>query len=167
MKYDVKQIRVGKYDFGIIGLIDAIKAVAEEHKDAPDDIIAEALVKKLSQDNYISAPARERFKPALLREYKNHFNLPVPVLDEDSNELVVTVVGPGCPRCENLEMEVMLALSELNLPARVDHIRDPKEIGQMGIFGMPALLINREVKCVGSTPSKAQIIEWLKPFKKE
>ncbi len=87
-------------------------------------------------------------------------------VSDDTDELVITVVGPGRPQCEKLKMTVMMALSELSLPARVDHVRNPKEIGQMGIFGTPALLINKDVKCVGSTPSKSKIIEWLIPYQK-
>ncbi len=166
MSNTVKQIRIGKFDFGIIGLTEAIEAAAAENKDAGDEIIAEALVQKLSKDNYIPSNVRDNYKQAFLREYKKHFNLPMTVSEEGADELSVTVVGPGCPRCENLEMTVMAALSELKMSARVDHVRDPKEIGRMGIFGTPALLINKDVKCVGSTPSKSQIIEWLKPYQK-
>ena len=165
MAYDIKQIRIGKYDFGIVGLTDTIESVAAEHKDATDEVIAEALYQKLSKDNYIPSNAKDKYKQAFLREYKKHFDLPIPVSDEDTDELVITVVGPGCPRCEDLEMTVMTALSELKMAARVDHVRDPKEIGRMGIFGTPALLINKDVKCVGSTPSKSQIIEWLTSYK--
>jgi hypothetical protein len=101
-----------------------------------------------------------------LTEYKKHFNLPMSDSDEETDDLVITVVGPGCPHCEDLEMTVMTALSELKMSARVDHVRDPKEIGRMGIMGTPALLINKDVKCVGSAPSKSQIIEWLTTYKK-
>lgn len=165
MAHNVKQIRIGKYDFGIVGLTDAIEAVAAENKDSEDEVIAEALVQKLSKDNYIPSNAKDNYKHAFLTEYKKYFNLPIMVSEEDTDGLVVTVVGPGCPRCEDLEMTVMTALSELKMSARVEHIRDPKEIGRMGIFGTPALLINKNVKCVGSAPSKSQIIEWLTPYK--
>jgi hypothetical protein len=165
MAYDVKQIRIGKYDFGIIGLTEAIQFVAIEYKDASDEAIAEALYQKLSKDNYIPSNVKDNYKQAFLKEYKKHLNLPIEVSNEDADELTITVVGPGCHRCEDLEMTVMTALSELTMSARVEHVRDPKEIGRMGIFGTPALLINKDVKCVGSTPSKSQIIEWLTPYK--
>lgn len=165
MKNDVSQIRIGKFDFGIIGLNDAIEAVGLEYREAEDDVIAEALVKWLSKDNYIPDNVRDNYRQAFLREYKKHFNLPAMVAEEAGDELVITIVGPGCPQCEKLEMTVMMALSELSLPARVDHVRDLKEIAKMGIFGTPALKINKDVKCVGSSPSKSKIIEWLTPFK--
>jgi hypothetical protein len=165
MKYDIRQIRIGKHDVGIVGLTDAIEMVAANHKSSADNIIAEALYEALKKHNYISDHVKEAYKQAFFREYQKHLGIPVTAKDGVPDELTVTVVGPGCPRCENLEMEVMMALSELNLPARVDHVRDPKEIGRMGIFGTPSLLFNDEVKCVGVVPSRAQLIEWLKPYK--
>ncbi len=164
MAKDIQQIRIGKYDFGIIGVTEAIQAVASENKDAGDDIIAEALVQKLSKENYIPSSAKDNYKQAFLREYKKHFNLSPTDSENDPQELVITVVGPGCAYCDNLGMTIMSALSELNMAARVEHVRDPKEIGRMGIMGTPALLINQQVKCVGLVPAKTQIIQWLKPF---
>ncbi len=160
MKHDVRQIRIGKHDFGIIGLSDAIETVAAAHKDAPDDMIAEALLDALKKNNYISDNVKDAYKQAFLREYQKHLGMPVTVSGGQRDALTVTVVGAGCPRCESLEMDIMMVLSELDLPARVDHVRDLKEIGKMGIFGLPAVLINDEVKCAGVVPSKSQLIEW-------
>ncbi len=160
MKNDIRQIRIGKHDFGIMGLIDAIEMVADEHKGASDDMIADALYEVLKKDNYISDNVREVYKQAFLREYQKHLGLPVTGHENVADELCVTVVGAGCSRCENLEMEIMMVLSELDLPARVDHVRDPEEIRKLGILGLPAVLINDEIKCVGVVPSKSQLIEW-------
>ena len=44
------------------------------------------------------------------------------------------------------------------------HVTDIKEIGKYGVMGTPALIINGEVKCVGSVPTKAKIKEWLSEF---
>ncbi|MCU0600414.1 MAG: thioredoxin family protein [Desulfobacterales bacterium] len=167
MAHNVKQIRIGKHDFGIIGLTEAIEAMTGDYKDAGDEAIAEALVQKLSKDNYIPSNVRDNYKQAFLREYKKHLNLPMTESEEDAEDLVVTVVGPGCTYCDNLGLTVMSALSELNMAARVEHVRDPKEIGRMGIMGTPAILINKDVKWVGSVPTKTQIMEWLKPFQKK
>jgi protein-disulfide isomerase len=59
-------------------------------------------------------------------------------------------------------MTVMEVLAELQLPANVEHVRDVKEIGRMGIMGTPALIIGDTVKAVGSVPTKTKIMEWLK-----
>jgi len=160
MKNDIRQVRIGKHDFGIMGLIDAIEMVAAEHKWVADDIIAEALYEALKKDNYISDNVKDDYKQAFLREYQKHLGLPVSVAEGVSDELTVTVVGAGCSRCENLEMDIMMVLSELDLLARVDRVRDSKEIVKMGIMGLPAVLINGEIKCVGVVPTKAQLVKW-------
>ncbi len=167
MAYDIKQIRIGKHDFGIVGLTGAIASVARAHKGAEDSVIAEALFQMLSRDNYIPAEAKENYKVAFLRAYQKDQGLPLTVEDAAKEGLVVTVVGPGCSMCDKLELDVMNILSKLKLAGRVDHIRDLKEIAQMGIMGTPALLINGEKKCAGSVPSQSQLFEWLKPFQKE
>jgi hypothetical protein len=167
MKSDITQIRIGKHDFGIIGLSAAIKIVAAKHKGAPDDQIANALYKVLSKDNYISDNIKDAYKQAFLREYQKSLGLSVTAEGGIADELTVTVVGrTGCDRCKNLEMDIMMVLSELDLPARVGHVRDPREIKRMGIPGPPAVLINKEIKCVGIVPSKEQLKDWLKEYKK-
>jgi hypothetical protein len=160
MKNDIRQIRIGKHDFGIMGLTNAIEMVAAEHKGGSDDLIADALYEVLKKDNYISDNVRDVYKQAFLREFQKHLGLEITAAAVIADELTVTVVGAGCSRCENLEMDIMMVLSELDLPARVDHIRDPEEIRKLGILGLPAVLINDEIKCVGVVPSKSQLINW-------
>lgn len=162
MTYDIKQIRIGKHDFGIVGLTDAIETVAAECKNAEDDVIAEALFQKLSKDNYIPSNVKDKYKEAFLREYQKQLGLPITVPDTAKDDLVITVVGAGCNRCDKMEMDVMTVLSKLKLAAQVEHIRDLKEIAKMGIMGTPALLINGKVKCVGTVPAESQLMEWIK-----
>jgi len=167
MKNDIRQIRIGKHDFGIMGLNDAIEMVAADHTDESDEMIADALYEVLKKDNYISDNVKDAYKQAFLREYQGYLGLPATVEKGDTDELTVTVAGvAGCGRCENLEMDIMMVLSELDLPARVDHVRDPKEIAKMGISGLPAVLINGEIKCVGVVPFKSMLVEWFTPYKK-
>ncbi|MBU2498084.1 MAG: thioredoxin family protein [Proteobacteria bacterium] len=58
--------------------------------------------------------------------------------------------------------EVMAVMSETGTVAAVEHVRDIKEIGSYGVMGMPALIINGKVKCVGRVPSRNRLKEWLK-----
>jgi small redox-active disulfide protein 2 len=162
MAYDIKQIRIGKHEFGIVGLTDAMDAVARENNKAADSVIAEALLQKLSKDNYIPSNVKEDYKKAFLREYQKHLGLAITVQEPTEDKLIIKVVGAGCNRCDKLEMDVMGALSKLKLPAQVEHIRDLKEIAKMGIMGTPALIINGKVKCVGTVPPESQLIEWIK-----
>jgi protein-disulfide isomerase len=62
-------------------------------------------------------------------------------------------------------MEVM---AETGIAADIEHVRDIREIGKYGVLGMPALIINGEVKSVGKVPPRKRLEEWLKEaqFKK-
>ncbi len=70
-------------------------------------------------------------------------------------------MGVGCPRCEKLEQDLMAMMAELNIAAGLEHVRDPIEIANYGVMGSPALIINGEVKTVGSVPPKNKLKEWL------
>ena len=61
----------------------------------------------------------------------------------------------------------MEVLSELDLPADLEHVSDIKEIGKYGVMGTPALLINNKVMCVGRVPPKIRIKEWLEKMTEE
>jgi len=58
-------------------------------------------------------------------------------------------------------------MSEINLIADIEHVRDIKEIGKYGVMGSPALLINGKVKSVGKVPPKNKLQEWLKEAQKQ
>jgi hypothetical protein len=164
MKHTIKQIRIGKHDFGIVGLTEAFKTVSGASSNHSDSAIADALFNILKKQNYIPDHAVDKYKEAFLREYLKHLGKPLPSSIAEDKELTVTLVGAGCAQCDSIVNNVMQVLSELNLPARIDYVRDPDEINQMGIRGVPAVMINGEVKCVGIVPFKSQLIEWLKPY---
>jgi protein-disulfide isomerase len=61
-------------------------------------------------------------------------------------------------------MELMEIMTEMNLPADLEHITDIKEIGKYGVMGMPALIVNGKVMCTGKVPTKRKLKEWLSEF---
>jgi len=61
----------------------------------------------------------------------------------------------------------MELLSEMNLPAGVDHVTDPREIARYGVMGTPALVIGGRVVWVGSVPPKSKLKLWLEEAQKE
>ena len=156
---DVSQIRVGDFTAGIIGLKSVLQDMAGEWADKPDALVAAELVERLSLKNYIPASAKVSYGMAFLREFKK-FN-GKPYQEETSAELEIKILGPGCTNCDRLEREVVEAVSELDLAAGIDHIRDIKEIGKYGVMGSPALIINGKVKAVGKVPMKSEIRKWL------
>lgn len=161
-KDDVKQIKVGSHITGIIGLKNVIEDVAKEFAEKQDEEIQAELLKRLSKKNYISDRTRESYGKAFLREF-NIF-LGKPYDEDDSEGLEIKVLGPGCPQCDRLEMELMEIMTEMNLPADLEHITDIKEIGKYGVMGMPALIVNGKVMCTGKVPTKRKLKEWLSEF---
>ena len=120
------------------------------------------MLARVKSRNYIPASAQEEYKRAFWREFKKALGEKV---EEERSGLSIKILGPGCPACEKLEQTVMAALAELSLPAEVEHVRDVKEIAELGVFGAPALLINDEVKVVGQVPTKETLKNWLQQIK--
>ncbi|MFC1531814.1 thioredoxin family protein [Thermodesulfobacteriota bacterium] len=157
---DVTQIRVGNSPVGIIGIKTVMEDMAEEYGDGPDHEVLEELLSRLGKRNFIPEIAKEEYGKAFLREFKKFMGTP---FEEESPEgLEIKVLGPGCAQCDRLVQELMQVMGEVGITAGIEHVRDIKEIGKYGVMGTPALLINGEVKSVGSVPPKSKIIKWLK-----
>ena len=155
---DITRISLGKFQVGITGLNAAI-AELKPLKGRPEEEIAQALFEKLKPHNYMPAAAVEDYRQAFLREFKRAWGEPV---EEDRAYPSIKILGPGCSICRSLEQEVLVALSELNLPADVEHVKDMQEIAGYGVMSMPALVINGEVRSVGAPPPKDTLKKWLR-----
>ena len=156
---DVSQVRVGEFTVGIIGLKSVLQDMAGECSEKPDAQVAAELVERLSVKNYIPESAKVSYGMAFLREFNKFTGKPYE--EEPSEQLEIKILGPGCANCDRLEREVMEAVSELDLPAGIDHVRDIREIGKYGVMGSPALIINGKVKAVGKVPLRSEIRKWL------
>jgi small redox-active disulfide protein 2 len=156
---DVSQVRVGEFTVGIIGLKSVLQDMAGEWAEKPDAQVAAELVERLSVKNYIPESAKVLYGMAFLREFKKFTGKPY--TEEAPDQLEIKILGPGCANCDRLEREVMEAVSELDLPAGIDHVRDIREIGSYGVMGSPALIINGKVKSVGRVPMRSEIRKWL------
>jgi small redox-active disulfide protein 2 len=75
----------------------------------------------------------------------------------------VAVLGPGCPKCNELAKRTEEVLRELALDASVEKVTDLQEITRYGVFITPALVVDGDVKVVGKVPSKAEIRRLLAP----
>jgi predicted DsbA family dithiol-disulfide isomerase len=58
-------------------------------------------------------------------------------------------------------MDVRDVMAEMNAPGEMIHVTDVREISQYGVMGVPALVINKKVVSVGTTPEKKKIRQWL------
>jgi small redox-active disulfide protein 2 len=81
------------------------------------------------------------------------------------HKMEIRILGPGCPRCQEVEKRTMSALIELNVAADVQKVTDIKKIMEHKIFSTPALVINSKVKCSGRIPSPEEIKRWIQEEK--
>jgi small redox-active disulfide protein 2 len=73
----------------------------------------------------------------------------------------IKILGPGCPRCHEVERRTINALAELNLAADVQKISDIKKIVEYNIISTPGLVINGKVMCSGRIPRVEEIKAWI------
>jgi small redox-active disulfide protein 2 len=73
----------------------------------------------------------------------------------------IKVLGHGSEKCRMLYAEVEKAVERSAVEANVCKIERIDDIVKQGILMTPALIIDGEVKCMGSVPSEAEIIEWI------
>jgi small redox-active disulfide protein 2 len=73
----------------------------------------------------------------------------------------IKVLGPGCPKCGEVEKRVKLALAELNVAAGVEKVTDIETMMSYGILATPGLVINGKVKCAGRIPRLEEIKAWI------
>jgi small redox-active disulfide protein 2 len=162
---DVVQLSVGGHRTGIVGLKSVLEEVAREFAGRPEEEIKAELMTRLGKSNYIVPSARAAYEAAFFREYKKFIGEPMP--EDPTGGIQIKVLGPGCPECDRLERDLMAVMTELNIPADLDHVRDIKEIACYGVMGNPALVINGKVVAAGRVPSKNQLKEWLKAAAKK
>lgn len=164
-KNHVRQIKVGKNTVGIIGLQSALEDIAKDFAEKPEDEIQAELLKRIAGENYIPDHIKEEYGSAFLREFNKFLGRPYE--EAVSEGLEIKILGPGCPQCDMLEGKLKEVLTEMNLAANIEHITAINEIGKYGVMGTPALLINGEVKCVGSVPPKNKLVAWLKEIQEK
>ncbi len=163
---DVMHVRVNGHLIGLMGFKEAVAEVSRTQRGKTDETIQRALLDRLSAKNYIPASARKSYGLALLREFKKLLGEPV-ADEEPSVGLHILILGEGCPRCHQLEKSILELLSEMNLPAGVDHVTEPREIAKYGVMGTPALVIGGRVVWVGSVPPKSRLKQWLEEAREE
>ena len=84
-------------------------------------------------------------------------------MNQEEDRMEIKVLGPGCPKCQQVEKLVKEVVAEAGIEASVDKVTDTMEIAGYGVFGTPAVVIDGHVKSVGKIPEKKEIAAWLKP----
>jgi hypothetical protein len=151
-KDEITQIKVGKHRMGIIGLQHVLDEVSREFDGRSDNAVSAELMRRLSKFNYIPDNSQKDYEQAFLREFKKFVGQPY---ERSTLEgLEIKVLGGGCSCCDDVEQDLMTLMTEMALVADIEHVIDAAEIGNYGVTGTPALIINGEVKAVGAMPKK-------------
>lgn len=75
----------------------------------------------------------------------------------------ITLLGvQGCPTCARLDAHVQAALAELTTPIQVEKVTDPEKIMDYNAGGLPAVIIDGEVKALRRVPEVKELISWLR-----
>jgi small redox-active disulfide protein 2 len=69
----------------------------------------------------------------------------------------IQILGTGCPKCRQLEVNAREALAGTSLEASVEKVTDLDAIMNMGVMMTPALAVDGVVKSVGKVLSKDEI----------
>jgi hypothetical protein len=152
---DVTRISIGQDSIGIIGIKVLMNELAATYGDKPDEEVRSVMLDRLGRSNYIPDRARDDYGKAFVREFRKFMGQSD--ADDTPQGLDIKVLGAGCNQCRTLTQAVMEVLTELDLPAGVDHVTDMREIARYGIMGSPVLLINGRAVAVGSVPPRARI----------
>ncbi|ADK85630.1 conserved hypothetical protein [Desulfarculus baarsii DSM 2075] len=156
---DVRLIGIDGRQVGLRGLDQAVSEMADDWAARSDAEVGAELLRRLSPINYIPARARQAHERALAAHFRRA--LGGQVGQSGAPGLEVRILGLGCAQCHRLTQLAMRAAAELGLAADVEHVDDLRRIGQFGVIGAPALVINGRAVWVGSVPPYEKIKQWL------
>lgn len=73
----------------------------------------------------------------------------------------IKILGPGCPKCKDLDSKVRSVVNANGIDATVTKIEDIVEIMNYGVMITPALIIDGKVVLKGRVPSQDEIYRLL------
>ncbi len=69
----------------------------------------------------------------------------------------IQIAGPGCPRCQATERNVVDACSELGLEPDISHVYDVKEYAKLGVRISPAVIVDGKIVISGKVPTVEEL----------
>ena len=163
MASDIVQVSMGDRSIGIIGLKKVMADLAATAAGKTDEECREILYRGIAEQNYIPSKMVVQYKDALLRAFKIFTGQ---IKDEaPAGGVRIQVLGPGCFNCDRMEQIVREVLAELKIPGDLSHVTDPVEIAKFGVLGVPVLVINGRIVCVGTVPDRNRVRQWLLDMK--
>lgn len=67
------------------------------------------------------------------------------------------ILGTGCPACTKLAKLVERAADEMDMPIELEKVGDIERILAFDVAGMPALVVDGEVRVAGRVPPLAEL----------
>lgn len=81
--------------------------------------------------------------------------------DSALKEHIVIIYGPGCARCEELELRTRQAVNSLSGRYDVRHERDAAAIAAAGVLATPALALDGKLLLSGKVPNLRELQQLL------
>ena len=159
MAGDIVQVAIGERAVGIVGLKKVMQGLATATSDKTDAECREILYRGIAGQNYIPPKMVEAYKDALLQAFRVFTG--EAAHETPAGGVRIQVLGPGCFNCDRMEQIVREVLAELKIPGDLSHVTDPVEIAKFGVLGVPALVINGRIVCVGTVPDRNRVKQWL------
>jgi small redox-active disulfide protein 2 len=69
----------------------------------------------------------------------------------------IQIAGPGCPRCQTTEQNVVNACAQLDLAVDISHIYDIREIAKLGVMATPAVIVDGKIVMSGRVPTVGEL----------
>ena len=69
----------------------------------------------------------------------------------------IQIIGAGCPRCNETEMNVINACTELDIAADISHVWDQSELAKYNVHGVPTVVVDEKVVITGRVPTVIEL----------
>jgi len=153
----VTKVRIGGVEIGILD-VDEVFEEMQKSTIRDEAVLKRTIFQEIQKRNYIPTDKEDEYTEGLYIAYRRFLG---ELVDEEIEGLEIKVLGQGCARCDKLEQDVISILTELNIAAEVQHVREPMAIAEYGILGTPALVINGMIQSAGRVPSRDEIRKWI------
>jgi small redox-active disulfide protein 2 len=71
--------------------------------------------------------------------------------------MVIKILGPGCPKCNELDKRAREVIKEMEVDATIEHVTDIKKIMEYPVVLTPGLVIDGKLVFSGRVPTRKEI----------